>query len=197
MRTLCQKCGLMIDNRGYAQHVGSCYGPTCRNPGCDTRRTLRKFIDGYCRMCARYLRLYGKMRPTEIMRTHMDNQCTCIRCHQAPAYSKHLCIACYNYQLVHKCRNCERPLDRSSGRAIGRAATARRGRCRTCAQYYLRTGAERPERLWKVAADLGWCDCGNPATRRMELSFGGANESTERSDTYALCEDCYELEMEP
>ena len=121
---------------------------------------------------------------------------TCCNCHQRKAYCKFLCLPCYRWWQRH---GSMRPRHRDATHCIicGRPRTKQnrlsRGRCRTCYQYWWKTGEERPQELIDEQAPYGWCDCGVPATRLVELEYGGIRKPM--SAEFALCESCFNLEV--
>lgn len=60
--------------------------------------------------------------------------------------------------------------------------------CRACYDYKRRHGADRPAHMWGKG-EHGWCDCGQPATRTIEIKI------TRNVDVLPVCESCYAEEM--
>ncbi len=159
-------------------------------------------VKGFCRACYQYRRKNGKRRPAYRLAT------ACMNC-GGPVYAKGLCSPCYRHQKKHGQRRPARLWQRWNPQvSTAPAHTLRRckicgkpsvtqdsldfhrGRCETCYGYWLRHHHDRPARLWQRWAPNGWCDCGQPAVTEVTLAVDHG------AQTYKLCRDCYQLEVE-
>lgn len=174
-----------------------CDQRVCRNPHCDNPldRNARR---GLCGACNMFQRRHGRLRTQDDMRLPL-NAGTCRNCHRAPAQATGRCYTCYRYRQRNgrerprklyarpeRCRNCGKPRDS--------LPYLDKGRCNACRKYWKRHGVERPPEL--INAPLGYCDCGHKATRTLDLTFT-TGTGLKVTDTYHLCDDCYQLEIEP
>lgn len=162
----------------------------CSNCG-EAPRGKGKIVRGLCPACRIYEYRHGRPRkPENKIRWRNDPRPLCRRCKQSRATNRRggLCNACWQYQNAHggkqrpsylwaeKCNNCGRPRDRTTALI--------KGLCRLCYQYQKKFGRPRPFKELDGLTDLGWCDCGQPAT----------HPNSYRGFVMNLCDDCYKVE---
>jgi hypothetical protein len=167
----------------------------CRR--CHERKPVAK---GLCAACYHYQKVNkGKPRPRRLW---ADKVCkTCGR--PNVKMTKGECRTCYEYRWLYgkerpahlwqKWNPTIQPKQRGMQHCIvcGKPCVERaRQRCRSCYSYWWKHHRDRPAQLWQRGAPYGWCDCGAPAVTEVTLSV---NQGVQ---TYKLCRDCYQLEVE-
>jgi hypothetical protein len=193
VRGLCRACYWYY--RRHGKHRTKSTSPyrgttACRNCGAEGH-----CANGLCSNCYNFLRRTGKMRTEADM--HYKVKGMCKNCNQSPVFARNLCSTCYEYQRNHggaarprrlfacreRCKNCDTPLNGNSDKT-----RRTKNMCRACYDYKRRHGDERPAHLWGKG-EHGWCDCGQPATRTIEIKI------TRNVDVLPVCESCYAEEM--
>jgi len=208
----CKNCG--VDNVKAQGMCINCYNYARRHDGamrppldiryrkatqcinCGESLTKNKKRRGLCMKCASFLRIHGRMRTNADAKWKPDIICS--NCRAAMADSKGLCKTCYNYQKrkgaprakklysrPERCKNCGYPTAPGVRNGQGRMA---KGLCRPCYDYKNRHKKDRPAHMWGKG-EHGWCDCGQPATRTIEIKI------TRNVDVLPVCESCYAEEM--
>ena len=166
------------------------HGGACENCG----EVVKELVFGrLCKTCRRFELKNGRL-PNKKERQHKAKGWKpCKRCRQNQAYSKGLCVACYDYKrrtgkdrpkeyFTQECLNCGKPLVRHG---LGLEPTIHgRGMCQACYQYQWQYGTPRPERLWQHGR-YGYCDCGKPATHKATVQVHRHQEEM------PLCDECH------
>lgn len=171
--------------------------PHCQNPQCG--RVAKSYKLGLCNACYEWQRTRGTQRIPQREWTRQQGQ-WCSNCHNRRAYSQSLCVNCYCYKKANG-RNRPRYRWAESCKVCGRPReyrTFRKGRCRACADHWYRHGVERPAELIAKIAPFGWCDCGQKAVHPdVPLRVMTVDRQVVHTETYNLCQACYDLENEP
>lgn len=189
----------------------------CSKCGRKTAHKKMRF-DGICHACVYYYGKHGTYerkitRRTRAMELHVCQNCKS----QSIKYflgGKYVCKRCASYYYHNgrhrprhmdatHCRICGIPLDRTYyGNNGGK------GRCHTCASYWRNHGEDRTQAMIKRLAPHGWCECGQPATKQVDLRTGGLYVKNTRIGTNDvvtaevqewaewMCDECAGLEDE-
>lgn len=153
-------------------------GNTCSN--CRQRPAAK---GGRCTACYNYHLRTGNERPAELcLKPRREKQPKwCKVCGRLDVQSRGRCSACRQYYNTYGkerprhlrktdneeyCRNCKVPIASLGRRPSGRRR-CRKGLCEPCYSYKKRTGTQRPRHLWGTG-NLGWCECGYPATTQYD-----------------------------
>ena len=200
-RGLCHACALWEMRHGTPRpaHYWQAFCTDCKEG--------KVFAKGLCVQCYQWrYRHNGKKRPRYKRAT------VCSNCGRPELFAKGMCTACYKYKYetgklrpahlwqnrwnpqvgevpahtLRRCKICGKPSVTQDGHDMAR------WRCRACYSYWRKHGkkADRPAKLWQRWAPHGWCDCGQPAVTEVTLSVDHG------AQTYKLCRDCYQLEVE-
>lgn len=134
----------------------------CKNPHCQKPLRLGRATKGWCHLCYRYKWGYGIERPARLTRFIPDPENGYYKCNNP---------------------NCDKPVLDRTGR--------NRGYCRSCLEWRKKHDDDRPKQFCVQRVSLGWCECGNVATKMITIKYGPRAKS---SQTLILCLHCCELE---
>lgn len=168
----------------------------CSNCGRDIKPTKRG--RGLCQRCNAYMHKHGTNWTPEVSRrSKYEPAPMCECCKERPAENrtpKPMCDRCILYwrrtgkyrprwRDAEKCKVCGKPRQEIPHTFV-------MGRCVDCYEHWRRHGRkkERPAHMWGKG-EHGWCDCGQPATRTIEIKI------TRNVDVLPVCESCYAEEM--
>ena len=159
---------------------------------CGELRQGRSGRRGMCSKCYEYWRWSdGIMRPMRLIDpSSVASSPLCSNCRVNMVRHGSLCQKCANYQYdngkkrprrlwAESCSNCDRPFNGFHPRS---------GLCIKCRRYQYKYGKPRPAYLWDKG-EHGWCDCGQPATRTVDVRI------YRKIEKMPVCESCYAEEM--
>ena len=173
--------------------------------------------DGICYYCVQYYRKNGTYERKHKRRTAAMDVRVCQQCKSRPVEGyrggKYVCKRCYAYYDYNAgqrhrprhldaniCVICGAPLNRTYGGNYGG-----NGRCHTCATYRRNHGKDRTEEMIYRLSPHGFCDCGKPATKPVDLRTGYLYVSDKFSKEEFrdgaewvewMCDECAGLEAE-